>query len=403
VAGQPLTVDANGALDGAGNFTSRPVRLTGGRWSIVRYLGSTTGAGAVWTILQQNRMVDTGQGGRFSGNQLLVSPLDTLIVQVQQGTTFQPVVGAFIGASYDTQEEALDHFHPSPTPQGIAVTGAISIVGGQGNFSDIIVTGEAGAAVQTHWVGGSSGAAWGAPGWSTPVAGDWQPDTLDGFRIYNGTNILLAVAESAPLNGGPPGGSGRFNGDRVYDYKYGIQWVWNGSSWLPSAPLSPFDSQSPTGASMTIPASGSILSGFRSLRIKVKARTTSGNVLDNLLMQFNGDTGAHYDYQQSDASGASAFIANAASQTSFGVSVLNGGTSGATLFTTGFIEVIGINDTTGRKAYVAMFWENDGATTRLFTSGGAWQTSNAALTSITLAPSAGNFGAGSLVVTELYQ
>jgi hypothetical protein len=162
------------------------------------------------------------------------------------------------------------------------------------------------------------------------------------------------------------------------------------------------EEQSPSGvASITIPASGTLPSTFRYIKIHFMVRSTFASSNDVMSLQFNGDTAAHYDYQSLTGLASSVSTASSFNQTSAQAATLSAASAGAGLFNKGVIEIVSYADIISRKIFYAQTSRNDvsfGLETRI----GDWQTTNAAVTTITLLIQNGNFAVGSFVETWLF-
>jgi hypothetical protein len=174
-----------------------------------------------------------------------------------------------------------------------------------------------------------------------------------------------------------------------------------------SAPWT-YDEQTPTAVtSITIPASGSIPASylgvnFRQIRIEWTVRTTSGNNNDNLAMQLNGDSGANYSYQLRDTAGASVTTGLNTGQTSVLTGTVAGGALGAVFSNVGWVDIFLYANTTWAKKGWASNVRDDVSAFGMREAAWEWRpTVQAAITSITLALSAGNFAAGSTITTRL--
>ena len=112
-------------------------------------------------------------------------------------------------------------------------------------------------------------------------------------------------------------------------------------------------------------------------------------------MQFNGDTGNHYDFEYLPAMGTgvpSATIQN--NQNALLVGYVPGGAVNGDAYASGWIEMESVQDLVSRKAYTAMQHRWDSAFGFQLMAG-AWQTFAAVLQSILLYLSAGTFAAAS--------
>jgi hypothetical protein len=154
-------------------------------------------------------------------------------------------------------------------------------------------------------------------------------------------------------------------------------------------------------SSVTIPAAGSFPAG-KKIRSGWKVRTTSGNSQDLLQMIFNGDAAANYDWSQTDCSsiGANPVTSTAASVALIRAGSPPGGLRAAGVFGQGWLEIMYYLDVVSRKTALAESF-CDGATFGQTLFSGQWHTSNTALLNMGLSLSAGNYAAGSSILTEI--
>lgn len=144
----------------------------------------------------------------------------------------------------------------------------------------------------------------------------------------------------------------------------------------------------------------SIVQTFRSLRMQIIARGSNASTSVSCLLRFNNDSGNNYDYQnlQGNNTAAAAFSAVA------GSSIVVGGApaASATANVFGQIDVqIGdyINATRNKVLNARSALKIGTTTADVVTAAvsGFWR-SNAAITRITLIPSAGNWDTGTRVI-----
>jgi len=260
-----------------------------------------------------------------------------------------------------------------------------------------------------------TGAIWvctgaGTPGTWIPVgtAGGGGSLTASSSKITGAGSPFSSTARCVGLlsSAGPPASGTWIAGDWGFDTAGAVWFCLTGGSpgtWVTTGPWL-YDDQSPTGASMTIPATGSFpTTGYTRIRVSIlRARTNSGNNNDNLTLRINGDTGANYDEEELQALGNSgAFIAQAMAGTSFLVGPIPGGANTAGFFANGEINIRDYAQSTYQKGIDARLQlANTSTQMDLWLNGGQWR-GTAAATSLTLSVAAGTFVAGSRIITEL--
>ncbi len=159
-------------------------------------------------------------------------------------------------------------------------------------------------------------------------------------------------------------------------------------------------------ASYTAPVSGSFPSiPFSTIEIDVYVRSDAAASNSSLSLQFNGDTGANYDYQWNYGGSGSVTVQ------ATGATVINSGNipaanAAAKNFSHIRIVIPNFTDTTHDKAvnfFGNLLYGAYGLATENAYSGGAWwhPASPAAITYVTLKPVAGNLVAGSRVIVRL--
>ena len=153
-----------------------------------------------------------------------------------------------------------------------------------------------------------------------------------------------------------------------------------------------------TAASLTVTPPTAYAGLIRSLRAQFKVKGDVSAENTPLYMRFNGDAGANYDgdYQSSSSGTYSAADFTGANQ--FQIGYTSGATATAANPAQGTIDIIDYSSTTFRKTYtcVGMLTGTDTAGHHWFENSiGVWR-NTAAITSITILPSSGNFIAGSV-------
>jgi len=117
---------------------------------------------------------------------------------------------------------------------------------------------------------------------------------------------------------------------------------WLAEDILASAPWK-FDEQTPTGTSVTVPASGSIPASYlginwRQLRVVITGRTALAAALDSIGLRFNGDTASNYTWSALAATAATPTGVLPTGATSIPVGQLPAASAPASL--PGVIEII---------------------------------------------------------------
>lgn len=154
-----------------------------------------------------------------------------------------------------------------------------------------------------------------------------------------------------------------------------------------------YDEQSVTGgsvASFTIPASGSIPTWANNMRIYWKAKGDNA-AAQTLVLRFNGDVGASYNYQFSQSAGTNTFTGTASTgQSSMRVGAV--ADSAANLYNSGWIDIEDLQPATRHGVQAMCHRADTSVTTGTEWDSGVWlPASLAAITSITVLPGVGNF------------
>ena len=141
-----------------------------------------------------------------------------------------------------------------------------------------------------------------------------------------------------------------------------------------------------------------IAASFNHLRLLWHVRTTSGNVVDNVTMQFAGDSGNNYDWQIMAGLNATVSTTPSLGASSILVGSGVGGAGSANFFSNGEVDVLGWSQSSATHVVTVTgkwyaCWSNSAATSQVGTMGGLY-TPSAQVTSLSLAPAAGSFAAG---------
>lgn len=155
-------------------------------------------------------------------------------------------------------------------------------------------------------------------------------------------------------------------------------------------------------SSIDIPSS-LIPQTFRSLEIRLRGRSDVAAVSTGLRLRFNADTGANYDYQLNAGTGTSMTTAQFQAQTSLNCGTLTGNTALANLFSTHKIDIDGYYDAQNKTIRASASHKHNTTTGTMERDdiAGFWR-NNAAITSISLFPTAGNFMAGTFMEMIAY-
>lgn len=220
---------------------------------------------------------------------------------------------------------------------------------------DLKVTGLTGSVQPTRFVGGTVA---GAPTTGAHLLGDFVID-------QSGLTFICTVA-------GTPG-------------------TWAGSTGSAGA-VTPI-ARTVLGSTATSISFTSIPGTYESLRVELSA---SGSAAFSLLMRFNSDSTANYDWQQSNANNSTVTAAQSFADTSITV----GGISASGFACSVVVEIPGYSRSVLKKALLSRCARVDGASSGnfyLYTIGGLWR-STSAITQIDL--TGGTFAVGT--VATLY-
>ena len=172
-----------------------------------------------------------------------------------------------------------------------------------------------------------------------------------------------------------------------------------GSLSAPTAPatnswesIATFTVGSGGSSSIVFGSGGTIPQTYKHLQIRHIARGTSSNTLDNMQMQYNGDTAGNYisHFLYGTGSGSGAAGATAANNSFMLSSRISAANTGASMFGSGVIDILDYANTSKNKTMRSLSgWDGNGSG-EVFLESGLWM-STSAVTSITLYPNSGNF------------
>lgn len=270
--------------------------------------------------------------------------------------------------------------------------GAAGVSGPQGaqgppGFADDGNDGEMGAPGERGSVGPQGDAGpFGPPGFPG-FDGDEGPEGRDGVPGARGEVGPTGAtgASGAAGTAGAAGVPGPDGADGVDGEMIVIQ--------VPAAGLAFIEEQSPTGTAITF----SNLGAYRHLKIIGNVRGDTAATAIAINLSFNGDTGTNYDRQIVQGVGATASATeNLGINPNQGIMVVPAASATAGLSGYGEITIPDYRGTTFQKCAFSTTFNKTGTSTGLMTArvvAYAWR-STAAITSITLTCSAGNFAAG---------
>jgi len=152
-----------------------------------------------------------------------------------------------------------------------------------------------------------------------------------------------------------------------------------------------------TSGSQSSVTFSSIPQTYTDLVVVVTGRTTSANGVVNVITQFNGDSGSNYDSQYLQANSTNVAGAQTVSGTFINAGVITAATAPANASGSSHFFVRNYTSTTFFKTVITD-GAADGGSGAFYRGimGGLWK-STAAITSMTVAPSTGNFTDGSVV------
>jgi hypothetical protein len=172
-----------------------------------------------------------------------------------------------------------------------------------------------------------------------------------------------------------------------------------GVKWGAAGAVSVLDAKSGAGASFDF--TGITAVAGTDLEIVLLGRSDAAALNDTLILTFNNDSGAHYDWQMNVAVNASAVGAVGNADTSVAIAILPAAT--ATAGAPGIVKIVipCYSDTTFHKVFLAQASEfrTEGTPTAQFVRqvGGLWRDTSA-INRITIKPTTGAFIAGSKAV-----
>jgi hypothetical protein len=142
-----------------------------------------------------------------------------------------------------------------------------------------------------------------------------------------------------------------------------------------------------------------ISGNFNHLKVIIYGRSDTAAASTNLLLRFNNDSAANYDWENVQASdGGAPAASESLGATAILVGEITGATATANYFAGCEITIPEYKGVVGNKVahgLAALKIANTTVNQQLFFRGGGWRTTATAVTRVTILPAAGNFIAGS--------
>jgi len=133
---------------------------------------------------------------------------------------------------------------------------------------------------------------------------------------------------------------------------------------------------------------------YKNLQIRYTGRSTSAVDYTTVLLTFNSDAAANYVYHLMYGNGASVQPGVGATQTSITLPWITGANKTANAFSGAYVDILDAFSTSKNKTTKSFGGWADGAVSLVSANGGTWF-SNAAISSISLAPTNVSFAIGS--------
>lgn len=145
-----------------------------------------------------------------------------------------------------------------------------------------------------------------------------------------------------------------------------------------------------SSSSPTVTFSG-ISGAYTDLILIVNAQSTQATTYDNLIIQFNSDTGTNYSRQRLNGFSGGATADRSSNATSLGIGAITGTSFSSSIFSPNIIQIQNYSNTTTFKT---VLWRNNSQDAYVQAGVGTWRNTNA-ITSISIKTASGsNLAAG---------
>lgn len=158
------------------------------------------------------------------------------------------------------------------------------------------------------------------------------------------------------------------------------------------------------GTAATIDTGATLPITYATMEIEVYARCDAAVLGNALWLRLNGDTGANYDYQYSQATAGTLSGVEGFAQNVIDVGFAAGASAPAGAFTQTTIEIVNYGNVVGQKAVYARCAHKQGTATGTLIvrqTAAFWRPTGAGVNRITLLPSTGSFVTGTRVTVRV--
>ncbi len=219
--------------------------------------------------------------------------------------------------------------------------------------------------------------------------------TLQSFHCYGTNAQRLAFTPSVPTSTGLGGGVVYiwYETDTTLTYAYHGSWSQVGGGAMTLI------TETTTTSSATNVTFSSISAAYRDLVIRVRGRSQVASAVDSVVLQFNGDTGANYDYIFWQAFGSTVSAASTFAATSLSVGQVAAASGTANRAGAVEVKIFDYRGTTFDKEFISQSGAASGTSGNglaAITNSGTWR-STAAINAVKVFLGTGPFVDGSIV------